>query len=99
VKGLSAYLRSRLTEINKVRVLDKGPEVCGLITFTVQGGDPVYLTQELLNRKITVVPSYRNFAVIDFDEKNVSWALRASPHYFNTTDEIDQFIDGVKEII
>jgi selenocysteine lyase/cysteine desulfurase len=99
VKSLSDHMRQELSDINKVRVLDRGPEVGGLITFTVQGSDPVYLTQQLLKRKINVVPSYRNFAVIDFDEKNVVWAIRASPHYFNTVEEIDQFIDAVKEII
>jgi selenocysteine lyase/cysteine desulfurase len=99
VKGLSDYMRKELSAINKVSVLDKGPEVGGLVTFTVQGSDPVSLTQQLLKRKINVVPSYRNFAVIDFDEKNVAWAIRASPHYFNTVEEIDQFIDAVKEVI
>ncbi len=99
VKELSARLRTQLTEINKVRVLDRGPELGGLVTFSVQGGDPVHLTQELLKRKINVVPSYRKFAVIDFDEKKIDWALRASPHYFNTTDELDQFIEAVKEIV
>lgn len=99
VKELSSRLRSQLTGINKVRVLDRGPEVGGLVTFAVEGGDPVHLVQELLKRKINVVPSYRKFAVIDFDEKKVDWALRASPHYFNTTDELDQFIEAVKDII
>lgn len=54
---------------------------------------------ELLKRKINVVPSYRNFAVIDFDEKGVEWAVRASPHYYNTLEEVDQFIEAVEEII
>jgi len=54
---------------------------------------------ELAKRKINAVPSYRNFAVIDFDEKQVEWAIRASPHYFNTTAEIAMFISALKEII
>lgn len=99
VKELSSRLRTQLSEINKVKVLDRGPELGGLVTFALAGGDPVHLVQELLKRKINVVPSYRKFAVIDFDEKKVDWALRASPHYFNTTDELDQFIEAVKEII
>ncbi|MDB5088936.1 MAG: aminotransferase class V-fold PLP-dependent enzyme [Mucilaginibacter sp.] len=98
IKTLSAYMRQKLALIDKVRVLDRGPELGGLVTFNVAGSDPVYLTGELLKRKINVVPSYRNFAVIDFDEKNVTWAIRASPHYYNTIDEIDQFIEAVKEI-
>jgi selenocysteine lyase/cysteine desulfurase len=98
VKALSDYTRKELSALDRVRVLDKGPEVGGLVTFTLPGGDPVYLTQQLLKKKINVVPSYRGFAVIDFDEKNVAWALRASPHYFNTMDEIDQFIEAVKEL-
>jgi selenocysteine lyase/cysteine desulfurase len=98
VKMLSAYMRNELSSIDKVKVLDRGPELGGLVTFNVAGSDAAYLTEQLLKRKINVVPSYRKFAVIDFDEKNVSWAIRASPHYYNTVDEIDQFIGAVKEI-
>jgi selenocysteine lyase/cysteine desulfurase len=99
VRSLSADMRHQLSLIDKVRVLDRGPEVGGLVTFTVKGSDPVYLVQQLLKRKINVVPSYRNVAVIDFDEKNVQWAVRASPHYFNTEEEVDMFIEAVKEIV
>jgi len=99
VQTLSKYMRTELSKINKVRVLDKGPEVGGLVTFTVEGSQPKYIVDELLKRKINVVPSFRNFAVIDFDEKKVQWAIRASPHYYNTVEEINLFIEVVKEII
>jgi selenocysteine lyase/cysteine desulfurase len=46
-----------------------------------------------------VVSSYRNVAVIDYDEKKVAWAVRASPHYFNTKEEIDLFIEALRNII
>jgi selenocysteine lyase/cysteine desulfurase len=80
-------------------VLDKGPEVCGVVTFHVQGSNAKYMVDELLKRKINVVPSYRAFGIIDFDEKGVEWTVRASLHYYNTLEEIDVFIDSVKEII
>jgi selenocysteine lyase/cysteine desulfurase len=99
VKLLSTTLRNQLAQIGKVRVLDKGPEAGGLVTFHVQGGDPKFIVSELLKRKINVVPSYRAFGVIDFDEKGVAWAVRASPHYYNTLEELDIFIEGIKEII
>jgi selenocysteine lyase/cysteine desulfurase len=54
---------------------------------------------ELFKRKINVVPSYRAFGIIDFDEKGVEWAIRASPHYYNTTEELDLFTESVKGII
>jgi selenocysteine lyase/cysteine desulfurase len=99
VQELSGYLRRELSKIDKLSVLDRGPELGGLVTFIVQGSDPVYLTEQLRQRKINVVPSYREFAMIDFDEKNVKWAIRASPHYYNTIGEVDQFIDAVKQLI
>ncbi|MEO6547962.1 MAG: aminotransferase class V-fold PLP-dependent enzyme [Ferruginibacter sp.] len=99
VKSLSAILRHQLSQINRVRVLDKGPEVGGLVTFHVQGADPKYLVSELLKRKINVVPSYRAFGIIDFDEKGVEWAVRASPHYYNTIDELGFFTESTREII
>ena len=99
VKLLSTLMREELSAIGKIRVLDKGPELGGLVTFTVQGSEPDYIVNELAKRKINVVSSYRHFAVIDFDEKQVEWAIRASPHYFNTTEEIGMFISTLKEII
>jgi selenocysteine lyase/cysteine desulfurase len=99
VKSLSDFMRQELSAVGKVRVLDKGPEVGGLVTFHVKGSQPNYIVDELLKRKINAVPSYRNFAIIDFDEKQVEWAVRASPHYYNTKEEIEFFIESVKEII
>jgi len=99
VQYLSDILRQELSMLDKVRVLDKGPELGGLVTFTVSGATPEHLVAELLKRKINVVSSHRGFAVIDFDEKGVQWAIRASPHYYNTLEEIHLFLSEVKELI
>ncbi|WP_212006522.1 aminotransferase class V-fold PLP-dependent enzyme [Chitinophaga sp. HK235] len=99
VKLLSGITREKLAAIDRISVLDKGPEQGGLVTFTVKDSGPVHIVNELLKRKINVVASYRAFGVIDFDEKGIEWAVRASPHYYNTLGEIDTFIESVKEII
>ncbi|HVW59386.1 MAG TPA: photosystem P840 reaction center protein PscD, partial [Puia sp.] len=99
VKVLSGMMREELSKLDKIRVLDKGPDLGGLVTFTVRGAQPQHLVDQLLKRKINVVPSYRNFAIIDFDEKGVKWALRASPHYYNTQEEIQEFLSVLADII
>lgn len=99
VRSLSAQMREQLAALDNVRVLDKGPELASLVTFTVKGDKPSRLVNELSKRRINVVPSYRAFAVIDFDEKQIEWAIRASPHYFNTSEEIAAFTSTLKEII
>jgi selenocysteine lyase/cysteine desulfurase len=99
VQHLAGYLRQELSTLPHLRVLDQGPELGGLVTFTVTGETPQRLVDELLKHKINVVPSYRNFAVIDFDAKQVQWAIRASPHYYNTKDELDTFVHTLKDII
>jgi selenocysteine lyase/cysteine desulfurase len=50
-------------------------------------------------RKINTVPGYRAFGLLDFDEKGVEWAVRASPHYYNTREEIHPFIEAVRDIV
>ncbi|HLZ89898.1 MAG TPA: aminotransferase class V-fold PLP-dependent enzyme, partial [Puia sp.] len=99
VKLLADRLRGQLAAINGVRVLDKGPKLGALVTFTVAGGHPQELVNSLLQRGINVVPSFREFAVIDFDEKKVEWAIRASPHYYNEEWEVDALVAALKELI
>ena len=69
-------LRRRLAAMPGVRTLDRGPEQGGLVTFTVKDKQPADLLKELARHKINVVPSVREFAVLDFDEKGVEWAIR-----------------------
>jgi len=99
VQFLADYTRKKLHEINGLRLLDEGPEVCGLITFTIPGLEAEIIKEELLKKKINVVTTYRNFAVIDFDKKGVQSAIRISAHYFNLESEIDFFIEQLELLI
>jgi len=99
VKSLADYLRTKLSEINTLRILDRGPEVGALVTFHSKTADSNEIVQKLLARKINVVATYRNYAVVDFDEKKVTSAVRVSPHYFNMKEEIDHFVDELKKIL
>jgi selenocysteine lyase/cysteine desulfurase len=99
VKLLSGIIRSRLSEIGELMILDRGTEKSGSVTFHIMHSRPAFIVQELLRRKINVVASYRAYGLIDFDEKGVDWVIRASPHYYNTIEEIEIFIDALKEII
>ena len=99
VKLLANYTRNELRAIDGVRVLDRGPELSALVTFTVKNSKPGLIISELLKRKINAVPTFRAFGLIDFDEKGVDWAIRVSPHYYNTLGELEIFIASLKEII
>jgi len=99
VKLLSGIMRQKLATINKVRVLDRGPELGGLVTFYVEGAEPGQIVKELLKRKINVVPSFRAFGVMDFDHKGVKWAVRASPHYYNSLNEVESFVEELSVIV
>lgn len=91
-KLLASYLRSELSRLKNVRVLDRGPELAALVTFHVAGVNVADALKVFAKNRINVTGSYREFAVIDFDEKHVEWAIRASPHYYNTVDELNSFL-------
>ena len=99
VKLLSGITRSKLSEMDELRILDRGMENSGSVTFHIADSRPEFIVQELLRRKINVVASYRAYGLIDFDEKGVEWVIRASPHYYNTITEIEIFIEALKEIV
>jgi selenocysteine lyase/cysteine desulfurase len=96
---LSTHLRSALTDNSKIRLLEKSPDVSSSVTLTVAGFNPDHIVNELRKKHINVVASYRQFAVLDFNDKNVDWAIRVSPHYYNTIEEINAFVSELNRII
>jgi selenocysteine lyase/cysteine desulfurase len=98
-RDLAGYVRDRLSELPGVRVLDRGPELCAIATAAVRGRKAEDLKLALRARRINTSSPEREDAVIDMDEKAATSALRISPHYYNTREEIDTTIETLGELL
>ena len=98
-RDLANYARASLGEIPGVRVLDRGPELCAIVTVAIAGRDIKEIKLALRARGINTSSPHREDAVIDMDEKGTSSALRISPHYYNTRDEIDTAVEALQDLL
>jgi selenocysteine lyase/cysteine desulfurase len=98
-RALADYTRGRLATLPGVRVLDRGPELCAIVTAAIAGRDTREIKLALRARGINTSSPHREDAVIDMDEKGASSALRISPHYYNTRQEIDTAVEALEEIL
>ena len=96
---LAEYARSQLAAVPGVRILDRGPELCAIVTIAVNGQDTRDIKLALRERGINTSSPHREDAVIDMDEKGTASALRISPHYYNTQEEIDTAVEAIREIL
>jgi len=96
---LAEYARARLANSPGVRVLDRGPELCAIVTIAIADRDTTDIKLALRARRINTSSPQREDAVIDMDEKQTASALRISPHYYNTTEEIDTAVEAITEIV
>ena len=99
VRALARRLRESLAAIDGVRVLDRGRELCGIVSISVDGRDPRELMTALRALNINTNAQTRTSAVIDNDAKGVTASLRISPHYYNAEDEIDRAVDAIRELV
>ncbi len=86
---LCDFIRKQLSKINGVKILDIGTPQSSIITIILPVAEPEKLVQTLRNKNINTSMATRGSAVIDFDNKHAEWALRISPHYYNTEEECD----------
>lgn len=91
-KELCTYLREKLFGISGISLLDKGPELCSIITLVHRDHSAEALYERLHERNINCGVSGRQVALLDFDKKGVPAALRLSPHYYNTVEELDAVV-------
>ncbi|MGQ0562568.1 MAG: hypothetical protein ACT443_11925 [Gemmatimonadota bacterium] len=80
-----------------VRVLDQGPELCGIVTAEVIGRDAREIVARLREEAINVSATLREYAVLDMDRKQAETAVRLSPHYYNTTTELNIAVSALDE--
>ena len=97
--GLAASVRERLAEMDGIRVLDRGPSLCAIATAELGGRNAEQVKLALRARGINTSSPLREDAVIDMDEKRAASAIRISPHYYNTADEIDRALAALAEVL
>ncbi len=92
VQQMAALSRTLLAELPGVRVLDEGEHLCGIVTAHAGHWDSATILAKLNRENINCRLSTLPVAQIDFPRKSVTWALRVSPHYYNTEAEIRQLV-------
>jgi len=98
-RALAAYARTRLAEVPGVRVLDRGRELCAIVTVEPGQRPGAEIKLALRARGINTSAPDREDAVIDMDEKGARSAIRISPHYYNTAGEIDTAVAALDELL
>lgn len=94
--ALAERLRAGLEATDGVQVLDRGPHQCAIVTATVRGWTGPEVMRELVAEGINVVATLREFAWHDFGPRGVESGIRISPHYYNTTEEVDAALDVIR---
>jgi selenocysteine lyase/cysteine desulfurase len=98
-RELAVLARRRLAEVPGVRVLDRGPELCAIVTVALERADPIAVKLELRRLGINTSSTTRTAAVIDMDEKGAEAAIRISPHYYNTGGEVTRAAEELAELM
>ncbi len=97
VGELASHTRQQLAMLPGWKVLDLGKKKCGIVTAHHETGRPSQFSQALKKANINAGFARTVNAVIDFTEKGVEWAMRVSPHYYNSKEEIDRMIEVLKK--
>ncbi len=98
IDQLSQLMRAELAALNGVKVHDLGSNPCGIITFTHNKIAATDIVKTMNHHHINISSVQLKNARLDLDMRNIPALARASVHYYNTEDEVRQFIDIVKKL-
>lgn len=98
VAANAARIRGDLDALPGVRVHDLGTELCGIVTFTIDGEDPSSVRDRLADSRITVTVSGRSSTLLDMSARGLDAVVRASPHYFVSDGDLARFVEEVARL-
>lgn len=97
--ALGAQLRARLAEVPGARVLDRGRDPSAIVTVELPGVYASEAVAMLRARGINTAATLRWFGLLDLTPRGVESAVRISPHYYNTEEELDAVVGALREIV
>lgn len=97
IGGLAERLRAGLASVG-ASVHDGGQVRCSIVTFTVPRRSPVDVRASLAEERINVTVTEGNWSRLDMPRRGLDAAVRASPHAFNTEEEVDRLVEHVRKL-
>jgi selenocysteine lyase/cysteine desulfurase len=98
VRDLAQYTVDRLRELATVRVWAPPRAESGVVGFTMEGLEPKAIKAACAGRAINISTMADYDAPLDFARRSSSGVCRVAPHYYNTTSEVDAFMDAIRNL-
>jgi selenocysteine lyase/cysteine desulfurase len=99
IKSLAYKLRTQLSPLPGVIVRDRGVTQCGIVTFSVEDKSPDEIVSTLSKDNINVSVTRRSSTLLDMDARGLDSLVRASVHYYNSEEEVEQFCRTVEALL
>ena len=96
---LAAQLRSQLSAIPGITVHDLGLRKGGIVTFSHDTTDIKRIKVALARNEMNVNMAVPKWARLDAEARSLPVMIRASVHAYNTEQEVERFVDVVKETV
>lgn len=98
IGGLADRLRQELADLPGVLLHDGGSRRSGIVTFTVEGADPAELVTAAARGDVSISVSEAPWARLDMRPPHPPVVARASPHYYNTEQELERLVASVASV-
>ena len=96
---LASYLRTCLKKIDTVHIHAISDRQCAITSFYVQDQTASNIVNELRKNNINTSVSDPSSTLLDANKNKLPSLIRASVHYYNDKDEIDNFIKVLSSLI
>ncbi|WP_425390589.1 aminotransferase class V-fold PLP-dependent enzyme [Ekhidna sp.] len=97
-RELMLRFRDNLQSIHEVSLYDRGSQKSNILTFRKKNKSMEEIQRVLNENNVFHSISSKEWGFIDFSKKNIEWAVRLSPHYFNSFEEIDKTSEIIEKL-
>ena len=91
-------MRAALAGVPRVTLHDQGLRTCGIVTFSHASHDAETVKDAMRGRGVNVSVSDPSSTLLDARRRALPSLVRVSPHYYNTTDELDSLVAALQEL-
>ncbi|GGB12843.1 aminotransferase class V-fold PLP-dependent enzyme [Puia dinghuensis] len=99
IQYLAGLMREKLAALPGITVHDSGDQQCGIVTFSVAGVESTDVKARLAAKKINVSVGKASSTLVYMNKHHLTSIVRASVHYYNTEEEIDELCANIMAIL